>query len=71
MDIQDILSRTKELLSDKEASRYLRVADGTLAVWRSTGRYKIPFIKVGRSVRYRQSDLDEFLNSNTHMTGGL
>ncbi|MFQ2613048.1 hypothetical protein ACK3ZS_19930 [Aeromonas caviae] len=42
----------------------------TLAVWRSTGRYNLPYLKVGRLVKYRISDLAEFLASRTaHHTG--
>ncbi|MNZ99387.1 hypothetical protein D3C78_1187080 [compost metagenome] len=34
----------------------------TLNVWRSTGRYPdLPYIKVGRMVRYRVRDIAEFL----------
>jgi len=54
-----------DLLSDKEATRYLGLADGTLSVWRSTGRYQIPFIKIGANVRYRRSALDSWLESRT------
>ncbi|MNN99381.1 Helix-turn-helix domain protein [compost metagenome] len=39
----------------------LGVKKSTLSVWRSTGRYDLKFIKVGRLVRYRISDLAEFL----------
>lgn len=53
------------ILPSKEAADYLHITEGTLAVWRSTGRYKIPFIKVGRKVMYRKSDLDDFLCSRT------
>ena len=38
---------------------------GTLDVWRATHRYGLPFIKVGRYVRYRTSDLDDFLDRRT------
>jgi len=55
----------QDLLSDKEASIHLGLADGTLAVWRCNGRYNIPFIKVGAKVRYRRSDLDAWLESRT------
>ena len=55
-----------DLRSDKEATKYLGLADGTLSVWRSTGRYQIPFIKIGANVRYRHSDLDAWLESRTH-----
>jgi hypothetical protein len=38
-------------------------------VWRSTGRYSIPFIKVGRKVRYRRSDLEGWLVTRTRSNG--
>lgn len=52
-----------QLLSPTEAAEYLHVKEGTLAVWRSTGRYSIPFTKSGRKVLYRFVDLESFLNS--------
>jgi len=63
--MQTDLQNSGGLLSDKEASKYLGLADGTLSVWRSTGRYQIPFIKIGANVRYRQSTLDAWLESRT------
>ncbi|MEO5344309.1 MAG: helix-turn-helix domain-containing protein [Gammaproteobacteria bacterium SHHR-1] len=58
------------LLTEAEAAEYIGVAAGTLTVWRSTGRYALPFAKVGRLVRYRRSDLDSWLESRTqHHTG--
>jgi len=48
----------------KQAADYLGLSEGTLAVWASTGRYQLPFVKVGRKVFYRQSDLDQFIESN-------
>lgn len=53
--------RPTDMLSRKEAATYLGVAEGTLAVWKSTGRYKLPILKIGRLVRYRVADLDAFL----------
>lgn len=49
------------LLDRKSAARYLRVSPGTLAVWACTKRYDLKFLKIGRAVRYRQSDLDAFI----------
>ena len=61
-----------ELVDDKTASTYLGVTAGTLSVWRSTGRYPLPFVKVGRRVRYRIGDLLAFTESRTHLhTGSL
>ena len=50
-----------ELISADEAAKYLGVSTGTLAVWRSTKRYFLPFVKVGHLVRYRPNDLSEFV----------
>ena len=50
-----------ELLPRDQAAAYLGVQAQTLAAWASTRRYPLRFIKVGRLVRYRKSDLDDFL----------
>lgn len=52
-------------VDDMQAAEVLTVKENTLAVWRSTGRYNLPFLKVGRLVRYRVSDLAIFLASRT------
>ncbi len=54
-----------ELLTSNQAANYIGVSPGTLEVWRCTKRYHLPFIKVGRLVRYRKSDLDTFLDRRT------
>ena len=56
---------TEILLNTSEASAYIGVLPGTLEAWRCTKRYPIPFIKVGRLVKYRKSDLDNFLDERT------
>ncbi len=53
------------LRSRREAAAYLGVAPQTLAVWACTKRYQLPLIKIGRHVKYRQSDLDAFIERNT------
>lgn len=59
----------RDLLDEAQAADYLTLAAGTLSVWRSTGRYGIPFVKVGRRVRYRRGDLDAWLESRTCSNG--
>ena len=55
-----------ELLTRKEAAAYLGgISPKTLAVWKSTKRYRLPMVKVGRLVRYRKTDLDVFLEERT------
>ncbi len=53
------------LLTNDEAAAYIGVTPRTLEVWRSTKRYPIPYLKVGRLVKYRQESLDRFLLSRT------
>lgn len=51
-----------ELLSRKEAAVYLGVSEQTLAIWKTTGRYSLPVVKIGRLAKYRKSDLDAFIS---------
>ena len=54
-----------KLLTRTEAAEYLGVRAQTLATWHVTGRYHLPVVKVGRSVRYRLADLEAWLASRT------
>ncbi len=42
-----------ELLSRSEAAAYLGIAKQTLAIWKCTKRYKLPYVKIGKLVKYR------------------
>ncbi|AHK80055.1 hypothetical protein M911_13840 [Ectothiorhodospira haloalkaliphila] len=59
------------VLNPKEAATYVRSTERTLACWRSLGRGP-KFVKVGRFVRYRVTDLDDWLEEHTRqcVTGG-
>ena len=67
--LSEIVQRTHDLLNEKAAAEFLDCAPGSLSVWRSTGRYSIPFIKIGSKVRYKRSDLEAWLESRTRSTG--
>jgi excisionase family DNA binding protein len=54
-----------ELLNTEQAAAVLQVTPGTLMVWRCTKRYPLRFIRVGRLIRYRASDLEAFLAART------
>lgn len=56
---------TPDLLSNLDAAAYLGVTPRTLEVWRCTKRHAIPYIKVGRLVKYRRADLDAWLAAQT------
>jgi len=52
------------LLTQEQAARRLTLKNPkTLTVWRCTRRYDIPFVRIGRYIRYRQSSIDSFLAS--------
>jgi hypothetical protein len=44
-------------ITQSQASQVLGVLPNTLCNWRATGRYALPFVKAGRLVRYRVTDL--------------
>ena len=55
----------QQLLTTKEAAKYLGVSKAFLDRDRWAGA-RIPFIRVGsRAVRYRREDLDEFITAQT------
>lgn len=56
---------TAPLLTPAQAAETLGISTGTLAIWRSTRRYPLRYIKVGGKVRYRRSDIDSFLELRT------
>ena len=65
----EVTVSVRDLLSESQAADFLQVSPGTLSVWRSTGRYALPFVKIGARVRYRRSDLQSWLDSRTRATG--
>ena len=59
-----------ELLNTQQAAEYLHLSPATLEVWRTTGRYSLPFLKLGRTVKYRRIDLDEWVQSREMTSTG-
>lgn len=55
-----------ELLTPTEAARRLRVTYGTLAVWRCVHRKDLPYVRFGRKIFYRTTDIERFIASNVH-----
>lgn len=52
------------LMTADQAAEYLTIKPATLAVWRSTNRRRLAFVKIGGQVRYRREDLDKFIADN-------
>jgi predicted DNA-binding transcriptional regulator AlpA len=64
--ITTVISET--LMDPSATAAFLLVAVPTLADWRTKG-IGPTYIKVGRCVRYRLSDLDKWLTSRTQLDG--
>lgn len=57
------------LLSCSEVAHWLNTTPGQLSQWRFHGEGP-PFIKLGRAVRYRRSDVEGWLDANTRQQTG-
>jgi hypothetical protein len=64
--LQQKLSLDTDALIDTDgASTLLSVPSATLAKWRSTGEVRIPYVRLGRQIKYRTSDLKRFIETST------
>ena len=61
-----VISTNKPYLTPKEVSDTINISVGTLAVWRTTKKYEIPYLKVGGKVLYPVSGLNQWLSSRTY-----
>ena len=63
---QQELSLELDTLTDTEgASSLLAIPVATLIKWRSTGEVRIPYVRIGRQIKYRTSDLKTFIETST------
>jgi len=56
------------IVDTSEAAILIHTPEKSLIKWRSTGEHNIPFIKIGRNVRYRTKDLRNWIEA--HIQGG-
>src|SRR5262245_12141465 len=54
-----------QLLDEKAASKLLNVTPAALRRWRREKKISLKFVRVGRLIRYRLSDIEEFISKNT------
>jgi len=53
------------LLTTTEVAETWGFEPQTLRKWRCTGRGDLNFVRIGKSIRYRQSDIEAYLAKNT------
>lgn len=61
-----------QLLDEREAAEILQISPATLRLWRKkrkTGEVApvVPFLQIGRAVRYRNEDLETFLTEQVNV----
>jgi predicted DNA-binding transcriptional regulator AlpA len=56
-----------QLLTPQQAGEMLQKPVGTMKRWRAEGNGPT-YVKIGRDVRYRLSDLEAYINENTHVS---
>lgn len=59
------LPRTPVNLTPEQAGKVLGTSINTLSVWRTTGRYNLPYVKISRRVAYPINAVAEFLLRRT------
>jgi hypothetical protein len=59
--------RPDDLLTPEQASALLHAAPSTLATWRCTQRYTLPYIKIGSKVRYERRAIVAFKMARTKL----
>jgi hypothetical protein len=54
----------KAVVDSEIAASFLNIKSQTLVNWRCTGRHHVPFVRIGRRIKYRVSDLLQFVEDN-------
>jgi len=60
---ESVLDKHDKLLDRAQAAEYLGLNTHTLNIW-ACKKKNLPYYKVGRLVKYKLSDLDNFLNKS-------
>jgi excisionase family DNA binding protein len=63
------MTNKQNLMPAEQAAKYLGVTTRTLANWRSMGYPNVPYVKVGRCIRYSPTDLDTYIAKHSHNVG--
>jgi len=65
----DLIERLDRLVTANKAAEITRYKPQTLAVWRYTGK-NLPFVRSGRSIRCRVSDIERFIATGNAVANG-
>ena len=60
------LSFDQDVLTDTDgAAKLLHIPAATLIKWRSTGENNVPYVRIGRQIKYRTTDLKKYIEKHT------
>jgi len=64
IDLLNTVQQKKEqtILTEREAQDYLKVSAKTMYNYRAKG---LTYIQVGKAIRYKKKDLEDFINKHT------
>lgn len=62
---QIMQAQADKLLTDAQVAEMIGVSVNTLSTWRCRNTYGLPFLKIGRRVRYKRSDVLAWLETRT------
>jgi excisionase family DNA binding protein len=65
LTVDGVAVEKPEYMSTQAAAVYMGLKPQTLSAWRCSGRYCLPFLKVGRKVLYKKIDVDNWMRSRT------
>jgi excisionase family DNA binding protein len=57
------------LLTNEQAAKLAGITAHTMNVWRMTGRHSIKYIRYGRTIRYRRSEIEKFVSRHEVSAG--
>lgn len=60
----DARPKRERLLTEDEVAEWLGISPLTLRKWRCLRTHELPFVKIGKTIRYRESDVLRFLESH-------
>lgn len=64
LDDKPEIKQSSNLLTTEEAAEYLKLKPNTLERWRTQYPDRLPFVKIGRTVKYRLEDLQAYVSDN-------
>ncbi len=67
---RDVNIEENQLLTSGQVSKMLNVHMETLRIWRLIQKDKLPYIRIGRLIRYKKSDVETLIKNGLVASSG-